>query len=539
MKLPYLLTTLCTAVGVASSPIKITHANDTVNRPLVHLTPHEGWMNDPNGLWYDAKEELWHVYYQYNPNDTVWGLPLYWGHSTSKNLTLWDDVGVAIEPMANNSGAYSGCMVIDYSNTTGFFGEDVSPEQRVVAIWTYNTPESETQYLSYSLDGGYSFRSYSGNPVLENNSTQFRDPKVMWHEETQKWIMVVAKAQQFKIGIYTSDDLKEWTPVSDFTRGGYLGYQYECPGLVKLPVEGNTSAGNGSWVLFVSINPGSPQGGSSTQYFIGDFNGTHFIPTYENTNSIDSGKDYYALQTFFNSPDNQTYGIAWASNWQYSAFVPTDPWRSSMSLVRKFVLEEFQANPETKLLNIKSTPILDYDALGCAHPSNGKNLFITVGNPLQFSLVQGLFDFNISFSVNGSAFGGHEFADLSLYLRGGENKDEYLRIGFGANAATFFIDRGHTAVNWVHENPFFTDKMSVNNQPLTISNNSTISTYSVRGIVDRNILELYFNNGSQVSTNTFFFTGGNFIGSIDMAVGKDNVFNVTEFSLKQLSTGSH
>jgi len=30
------------------------------------------------------------------------------------------------------------------------------------------------------------------------------------------------------------------------------------------------------WVLLVSINPGGPNGGSATQYFIGDFDGTRF-----------------------------------------------------------------------------------------------------------------------------------------------------------------------------------------------------------------------------------------------------------------------
>ena len=31
------------------------------------------------------------------------------------------------------------------------------------------------------------------------------------------------------------------------------------------------------WILLVSINPGAPNGGSGTQYFIGEFNGVNFV----------------------------------------------------------------------------------------------------------------------------------------------------------------------------------------------------------------------------------------------------------------------
>ena len=180
-----------------AAKISASMTNETSDRPLVHFTPNKDWMNDPNGLWYDAKEGKWHLYFQYNPNDTVWGLPLFWGHATSDDLTHWQDEPVAITPKRNGSGAYSGSMVIDYNNTSGFFNDTIDPRQRCVAIWTYNTPESEEQYISYSLDGGYTFTEYQKNPVLAANSTQFRDPKVFWYEPSKKWIMTAAKSQDY------------------------------------------------------------------------------------------------------------------------------------------------------------------------------------------------------------------------------------------------------------------------------------------------------------------------------------------------------
>ena len=33
-------------------------------RPQVHFSPPEAFMNDPNGMFYDAKKEIYHLYYQ-------------------------------------------------------------------------------------------------------------------------------------------------------------------------------------------------------------------------------------------------------------------------------------------------------------------------------------------------------------------------------------------------------------------------------------------------------------------------------------------
>ncbi len=132
------------------------------------------------------------------------------------------------------------------------------------------------------------------------------------------------------------------------------------------------------------------------------------------------------------------------------------------------------------------------------------------------------------YDANGESYGALEFFInwefdkwrepniFTLYFRGGSIPDEYLRIGFFSDSV--FFDRGHTNVQWVKENPVFTEKFSMFAQRIGGHND-----FSIYGIIDRNICELYV-NGENINdrkafmtmTNTFFFTGGNFINSVDL-----------------------
>ena len=536
MKLLSILLFIITFSFVFTAYPKMTIPVNSINRPLLHFTPPYGWMNDPNGLWYDMENKKWHMYYQYNPNGTVWSLPLYWGHATSSDALNWEDTGVAIATTDKKSGAYSGSCVVDSENTSGFFSASNLPDsQRVVAIWTFNHYKSwlESQYISYSIDGGVTFKEYRMNPVASMNSDQYRDPQVIRYTDGDNkwWVMSVAKSTQYRIQFYKSNNLKNWKPTTYFELYGFLGYQYECPNLVKMKYEGGTGDWktaadqnkNYLWVLFISINPGSMQGGSSTEYFVGTFNGEKFTPIKNYAAPIDYGKDFYALQIFFNSPnEDEVYGVAWTSNWQYSGSVPTDNWRSSMSFLRKFVLADFESAPGTKIAFIKSSPVINTTLLRNGTEVNFDSQesgldFLHPLKTLDFSAsLSGVVFFELEWRVTGNKWTKSNPANFFIDFKGYAIPNEYLRLGFQAEAGAFFIDRGNTKVDWVHNNPFFTDKLSVNVQPS--ESKDGVSTYYVNGYIDRNIIELYFNEGFQVATNTFFMTGGNFIGSIDISL---------------------
>ena len=311
------------------SKMKLSEVIDTENReifrPAYHHTPEYGWMNDPNGMFY--KDGEWHLYYQWGPYGSMWN-NLTWGHSVSRDLIHWEYRPEAIKPDALGY-IFSGSCVVDHNNTAGF-GKDA-----VIALYT-SAAEVQSQSLAYSLDGGDTFIKYPGNPILTADIADFRDPNMFWNEEIGKWNLILACGQEMRI--YTSDNLIDWKEESRFGQsyGSHDGV-WECPDLFKLPVEGTSEE---KWVLFCNINPGGPSGGSATQYFIGDFDGSKF--TLDNPEMYldgkalwqDYGKDHYAAVSFSNAPDGRHTMIAWMSNWEYANNVPTMQFRSANTIAR-------------------------------------------------------------------------------------------------------------------------------------------------------------------------------------------------------------
>ncbi len=299
-----------------------TADNTELYRPSYHHTPQYGWMNDPNGMFY--ADGTWHLFFQYGPYGSTWN-NMTWGHSTSTDLTHWTRRGNAISPDGLGT-VFSGSAVIDKTGSAGF------GENAVVALYTQDDL-TQMQSLSYSTDGGETFSAYAGNPVLVL-PYEARDPKVFRHEQTGKWIMVLASAPEHEVEFYSSDNLSDWTFESRFGRGyGCQDGVWECPDMMELGIRGTDEK---RWVLVCNINPGGPNGGSATQYFTGTFDGHEFVcdTAPEVTRWADYGKDHYAAVSWNNAPDGRHTMIAWMSNWQYAAVVPTVQYRSADTLPR-------------------------------------------------------------------------------------------------------------------------------------------------------------------------------------------------------------
>lgn len=188
-------------------------------------------MNDPNGLVYFEGE--YHLFFQHHPDGMSMG-EMHWGHAVSKDLISWEELPVALVP--DELGMiFSGSAVVDWKNTTGFFGN----KPGLVAIFTHhlNMPEGQPavqyQSLAYSKDNGRTWTKYAGNPVLTHDSfIDFRDPKVFWDKERARWVMIVACGQT--VCLYHSPDLIRWSFASEFGAGiGSHDGVWECPDLFR------------------------------------------------------------------------------------------------------------------------------------------------------------------------------------------------------------------------------------------------------------------------------------------------------------------
>ncbi|PPF46901.1 glycosyl hydrolase family 32 [Pseudoclavibacter sp. AY1F1] len=346
------------------TPISQTTTAVTPLRPSAHFTAETSWLNDPNGLVHH--DGLYHLFFQTNPFGSTWG-NISWGHATSTDLVSWEEKPIAI-PANEQEMAFSGSAVVDSRNTAGFAADG---ETALVAIYTSarppvgEAPGLQTQSLAYSVDAGTTWTRYSGNPVLDIDSSEFRDPKVFWHGgDDGHWVMVVVEAVARKVLFYTSPNLIDWSFSSGFGPAHATGGVWECPDLFPLQVD---STGETRWVLVVSMNPGARAGGSGTQYFVGDFDGTTFVAERLSTSDdpdsydwLDYGRDYYAAVSFNNTPDGRRLMIGWASNWDYANKTPTAPWRSAMSLVREISLTR-TADGRCRL---RQTPVLPVHADG-------------------------------------------------------------------------------------------------------------------------------------------------------------------------------
>ncbi|KAK8058032.1 beta-fructofuranosidase [Apiospora phragmitis] len=463
-------------------------------RSQVHYSPPTGFMNDPNGMFY--LNGVFHLYYQYNPTGLGAGNQ-HWGHATSKDGYTWENQPIALFPPEERVYVFSGSAVVDVNNTSGFFPDQ---DNGVVAVFTlaryYEDGSSgpQTQAIAYSHDEGYTFQYYDGNPVINSTSTQFRDPKVIRYGD--QWVMVVAYSQEFVVAVYTSPDLKQWTWASNFTDHGLLGAQYECPNLVKMPVRDRDGAVvDEKYVITISLQPGAPLGGSVTQYFIGDFNGTHFTTLDAATRLTDFAKDNYAAQ-FFYGVEGNPINLGWASNWQYAGQVPTgnnEGWRSAMTLPRVNYLTKTAPRIGWTIVDeiYDPKPIMGESLKTATDMGNGS---ITV----DYADVESNALY-IEANVTGlDVAKATTFSTLNLTFTSPAS-GESLRSGFyfgGDNP--FFVDRGQLRG---FDNVFFTDKFSVadvyydSNAP-----GQKPASWSMKAVIDRSMYEVFVGGGRHAGT---------------------------------------
>ena len=451
------------------------------HRPQFHFSPPGNWMNDPNGMVYYKGE--YHLFYQYHPDSAVWG-PMHWAHAVSKDLVHWYNLPVVLYPDSLGY-IFSGSAVIDWNNTSGLQTSEHPP---MIALFTHHNENKQKkgrkdyqyQSIAYSNDMGRNFTKYKHNPVILNpGEADFRDPKISWNESLQMWIMVLAAGQ--KVKFYCSPNLLQWEFLSDFGKNaGAHGGVWECPDLFMLK-SGNTA----KWILVVNITPGAPNGGSGTQYFIGDFDGRKFINDNDNNTILwlDYGPDNYAGVSWSDIPeeDGRRIFIAWMSNWDYAVKVPTPAWRGAMTLPRSLTLRNTEYG-----LRLALNPVTELKKLRI----NKKNPEWDTDSVIQLS---GLSELIIDIDLTGSTAETFGFI-FSNRL------NEQLVVGFNILLNQFYIDRTKSG-----KTDFFPSFPARHVAPRIVKDN----ILNIHLYLDYSSLELFTDNGC-VSMTEIFFPNENF-----------------------------
>jgi len=327
-------------------------------QPQIHFYAPPNWINDPNGPI--LLNGQYHLFFQFNPFGDQWG-HMSWGHAVSSDLAHWRQLPVAI-PEENGVAIFSGSTVEDRDNTSGLCADTGQKTPGcLVAIYTGASPDKQDQNIAVSRDAGATWTKYASNPVIDLGLKSFRDPKVFWHAPSQSWVMVVSLADQHKIRIYRSKNLRQWELAGEFGPAGATSGEWECPDLIELPIMDDagkrvydfaTKRFASRWLLSVNINPGGPAKGSADQYFIGLFDGFHFTEDHPGSGPhwADWGKDFYASTSFSNIPasgdaNQERVWIGWMDDWQYASKLPSLPGRGEMTIARRIFFRQPSAHP--------------------------------------------------------------------------------------------------------------------------------------------------------------------------------------------------
>jgi fructan beta-fructosidase len=368
-------------------------------RPQLHFTAKTGWLNDPNGcVFYDGQ---YHLFFQHNPFGTSWG-NMTWGHAVSPDLVHWTQMENAIEPDELGT-IFSGSAVVDVNNTSGFGGGDHKP---IVAAFTYAGEDGVpfTQAIAYSDDGGKTMTKFDGNPVLGNFTGEGdRDPKLLWHEPTGKWVMVLYldEPEKQRLAFFTSPNLKEWTKVSE------LPNFFECPDMFELPVDGDPA--NTRWVLH----------GADGHYMLGQFDGETFTPDTKAKRPMETGGTFYAAQSFNGIPasDGRRIQIGWMAGGVY----PDMPFNQQMSFPCELTLKT-----SGDWITVCRWPVEEIKSLYVGEPMEYGNIPLLLGADPLDDVDGDMFDIEMTFRP-GSA------SEVTLCLNGRTinyiSDSEYVSFG--------------------------------------------------------------------------------------------------------------
>ena len=429
------------------------------SRPLFHLTPQVGWMNDPNGFCFYQGQ--YHLFFQYHPYSTQWG-PMHWGHAVSDDLVHWQPCPCALAPdtPADADGCFSGSAV-------------QMPDGRLLLIYTGVTdmqnPVDYHQDQCIAIGDGINFEKFSGNPVIKASLLpdafsrhDFRDPKI-WREPDGTYRVVAGNRHQTQCGtiaLFRSDNAVDWQYVGEIDSSlGEYGQMWECPDFFTL---------NGRQVLLVSPQEMTARDdfhpGYGTVVVTGSFDEADCRFTRKSIHPIDFGFSFYAPQTTL-APDGRRIMIAWMENWETCRLAPRPhPWFSQMTLPRELSIENGR---------LLQRPVREIETLW---QDDCKGEIRLQGNITLPEIHGRIIDMTVDVDFH--------FSDCQLFsMDVAKDSARYVRISYETDRGELVFDRSHCGT--------VRDIVHIRRIPVTLKDNHL----TLRLIMDRESIELFVRDG--------------------------------------------
>ncbi len=440
-------------------------------RPVFHLTPYAGWMNDPNGFsYYNGK---YHMFYQYHPYRSLWG-PMHWGHALSMDLLHWEYLPAALAPdrVYDKDGCFSGSAV-------------TLPDGRQLLMYTGVRKEEdkngdirEFQTQSLAVGDGKDYEKWEKNPVLTaadvpkgSSFTDFRDPKIIPAKDGYYCVAGSRPADgSGQILLYHSTDGFDWKFKSILVQNqNRFGKMWECPDFFEL---------DGKWVLLTSPQDMLPEGfeyhnGNGTLCLMGSFDEEKGIFQEEKNQAIDYGIDFYAPQTVL-TPDERRVMIGWMQNWDACAIRDAEePWAGQMSLPRELRIKDGR---------LYQWPVKELEAL---RKDRVVHENVTMSGRVLLDGVHGrCADIILKIRPKDPKNCYHKFS-----MRFAENEEYHTTISFRPREGVLKVDR-----------KFSGSRRAIIHQRRSLVEESRDGVITLRIILDRFSTEVFVNDGASVMT---------------------------------------
>ena len=267
-----------------------------MTRPQFHFTAKSGWINDPHGITH--RNGVYHSFFQYVPNSTVWAPNCHWGHATGPDLFALTELPVAIAPGEGDDGIWTGSLVTDDDGATRIFYTSTAQPNIGIGRVRVATP-ADDEWLAWRKG------DFVAEAPAELDIIAYRDPFLVKEPEGWRMFLGAGLADGTATALsYYSDDLESWAyegvalaRSTDEKEPVWMGALWECPQFIT--VDGRDVMVSSVWDDDVLHYAGYAMG----EYADGEF-------TASTWGRLTYGESYYA-PSFFRDADGRPCLTFW------------------------------------------------------------------------------------------------------------------------------------------------------------------------------------------------------------------------------------